>query len=249
MPQALGPGLRRRLWGLIGPQKPLVQALLPDGSIVPMRAFQWPTRLFLLAATLLVSSFFLPYWSMTLQAPQYPDGLEVSVHLTHLGGDVAEVDELNHYLGLPPLSDGGQLERQLAPLAVLVMALLLAAATSTQGRRALLLSTPVLLFPIGFLLDLWLILYDFGHSIDPTSALGGAIDPFTPPILGHGQVGQFATDARLEAGFLLALASTALSVLALWLHRRAYKPAHDAMRRVEVPLAFREPDPAKGRGT
>jgi hypothetical protein len=82
--------------------------------------------------------------------------------------------------------------------------------------------------------DLWWILYQYGHSIDPSSALGGAIEPFTPPILGRGEVAQFATIAQFEIGFYLALAAVAVVLVALWFHRAAYKPLVEARKRAKT---------------
>src|SRR5215468_1356757 len=59
-------------------------------------------------------SFFLPWWSFVLYAPQYPSGLKLVISLTGMGGDVAEIDTLNHYIGMAHLADAAPTERQLA---------------------------------------------------------------------------------------------------------------------------------------
>ena len=84
----------------------------------------------------------------------------------------------------------------------------------------------------AFVADLAYILYTYGHSIDPQSALGGAIDPFTPPILGVGKVAQFGTIASFQLGFYLALGAIVVMLIGLWFHRAAYKPIVDARKRV-----------------
>lgn len=210
--------------------------MLPDGTFLPLSRFLLPVTLLLVAALSLSLSLFLPYWSMTMQAPQYPDGLQVAVHLTDVKGDVMEIDELNHYLGLPPIAEGGRLERAVAPWAVAGMALMLGVAAWTRGRVAALLTVPALAFPVGFAVDLGRILNEFGHSVDPQSAFGGAIEPFSPPLWGHGAIGQFATDSQFGSGFWLAALAMALAAAGLWAHRRAYKPLKDAQRPVEVNL-------------
>lgn len=43
---------------------------------------------FFLAAIVLGASLALPYWHMTLLAPQYPGGLRVVIYLTKLAGDI-----------------------------------------------------------------------------------------------------------------------------------------------------------------
>jgi copper chaperone NosL len=211
---------------------PDVKVLLPDGSTRQLSDFIWPSALLMLAALVLIISMFLPYWSMKMTAPQYPKGLRVNVYINHLEGDMREIDELNHYLGMPELDKGGQLERSISFIAIGVFGLLLIAGVFIHNQWAAILALPVIAYPIVFVADLWYILYQYGHSIDPKSALGSAIKPFTPPIVGEGKVGQFGTIASFEIGFYLALASVVIVLIGLWFHRAAYKPLADARKRV-----------------
>jgi hypothetical protein len=213
---------------------PDVKVLLPDGSTRRLTDYLLPSALLMLAALLLIISMFVPYWSMTLKAPQYPKGLKVDVYVNRLEGDVREVDELNHYLGMPPLDEGGRLERSISVVAIVVLGLLLIAGVFIHNQWAAILALPVLAYPVIFLADLYLILYNYGHSIDPTSALGGAVKPFTPPIFGEGLVGQFGTVARAETGLILTLAAVVVVLAGLWFHRAAYKPIVDARKRVKA---------------
>ncbi|MBI4791131.1 MAG: cytochrome C [Chloroflexi bacterium] len=211
-----------------------VKVLLPDGSTHHLSDYLWPNALLMLAALLITISMFLPYWSMTLKAPQYPKGLTVSVYVNRLQGDMREIDELNHYLGMPELDKGGQLERSISVAAIVVLGLLLLAGVFVHNQWAAVLALPVLGYPIIFLADLWYILYQYGHSIDPKSALGGAIKPFTPPLFGEGKVGQFGTVASFEIGFYLVVAAVVVMLAGLWTHRAAYKPLADARKRVRA---------------
>lgn len=167
-----------------------------------------------------------------MTAPQYPKGLSVNVYVNRLEGDMKEIDSLNHYLGMAPLDSGGQLERSISLAAILAIGLLLAASVFVHSKWAILFVLPVLLYPLIFVADLWFILYQFGHSIDPKSALGGAIQPFTPPIVGMGKVGQFGTIANFEIGFYLALLAVVVALIGLYFHRRAYKPVADARKKM-----------------
>jgi hypothetical protein len=209
-----------------------LEVVLPDGSRRPLSVYLLPTAILMLAALVLVISIFLPYWSMTMTAPQYPKGLSVDVYVNHLDGDMREIDELNHYLGMPPLDEGGQFERSVSVAAILILGMLLMAGVFIGNQWAGILALPTLLFPVLFIADLAYILYQYGHSIDPESALGGAIDPFTPPILGVGTVGQFGTIATFEIGFYLALLAGLIVLVGLWFHRAAYKPVVEARKKV-----------------
>ncbi|OGO35917.1 MAG: hypothetical protein A2Z03_02700 [Chloroflexi bacterium RBG_16_56_8] len=211
-----------------------VQVLLPDGSKHQLSDYLWPSALLMIAALLITISMFLPYWSMTLKAPQYPKGLTVSVYVNRLQGDMREIDELNHYLGMPELDKGGQLERSISVAAIVILGLLLIAGVFVHNQWAAVLALPVLGYPIIFLADLWYILYQYGHSIDPKSALGGAIKPFTPPLFGEGKVGQFGTVANFEIGFYLVILAVLVMLAGLWFHRAAYKPLAEARKRVRA---------------
>ena len=213
---------------------PDVKVLLPDGSARRLMDYLLPSAILMLAALVLMVSMFLPYWSMRLIAPQYPKGLYVDVYVNHLEGDVSEIDALNHYLGMPKLDEGGRLERSISIIAIGVQGLLLIAAVFVHNRWAAALAVPALAFPFIFLADLGLILYTYGHSIDPQSALGGAIDPFTPPLFGPGTIGQFGTVASPGPGLILAFAAAGIILIGLWLHRAAYKPIVDARKKVKA---------------
>jgi hypothetical protein len=216
---------------------PDVSVLLPDGTRRPLMTFLLPSATFMLAGIALVASIFLPYWRFTMSAPQYPKGLRVEVYVNQLAGDVGETDALNHYLGMPPLDEGGQLERSISIYAIGAIALLLLGALFVHNRWASLFALPVIAYPFVFLADLYYILYQYGHSIDPQSALGGAIEPFTPPLIGQGMVGQFGTLAEFQPGLYLAFLAALLAVVGLYLHRAAYRPVMEARKKVALKAA------------
>lgn len=178
--------------------------------------FRFPRAFFIGASWLLLLSVLFPYWGMTLLAPQYPGGLHVLVYVTHLAGDVTEIDNLNHYVGMKKITQAAQIEKFLAPLAIGAAALLISTLAHTRRRFAAVLALPALLFPVIFLADMYFWLYQYGHTLDPNAPL--RIPPFTPPLFGVGMVGQFKTIAQFHLGFWLALAASLL--VAMGLHYR-----------------------------
>lgn len=194
-----------------------------------------PSLLLTVARVLLLVSIFVPYWTMELRAPQYPDGLHVQAYINHLEGDVAEIDGLNHYIGMRPLEDAAQLERSLSIAMIITLVLMVEGAIYVHSRWAALLTLPVLVFPAFFLLDLYYWLHTFGQNLDPRAPLSNAIKPFTPPVLGVGKIGQFETVAQAGMGWWLAVAAAGSTIVALLLHRRAYKPLFEAARARPVP--------------
>jgi copper chaperone NosL len=176
------------------------------------------------AAVLLLMSMFLPYWKMTLLAPQYPGGLTVEVYVNRLTGDVSEIDGLNHYIGMRPLGEAAQLERAVSMVAVSFLVLLVLAAIFVHSPWALLLALPAILWPFIFVGDMYYWMRNFGLNLDPTAPLSSSIQPFVPPILGSGMVGQFETIASFEIGLWMAFAAVGLILAGLYYQRRAYKP-------------------------
>lgn len=187
-----------------------------------------PTMLLMLGAMLVVVSIFLPYWQMTLQAPQYPDGLHVELYVNKMEGDVQEIDGLNHYIGMPKLEEAGQLERSFSFLAAGALALLLIGAVFIHSPLAAIFALPAVLYPFVFLADLFYWLYTFGHNLDPTAPLSSSIKPFTPTLLGTGTIGQFRTVASVDTGFYLALLGSVVILVGLYFHRAAYLPLRQA---------------------
>jgi hypothetical protein len=204
---------------------------VPEAELVGhVGRYAAPNFALLLARIALLASLFMPYWRMTLKAPQYPKGLHVQAYLDRLVGDVAEIDSLNHYIGMRPLGEAAQFERTMAVAATVALILLVEGAMLIHNRWAALLALPAILFPVFFLADLYYWMNRFGHELNPHAPLSTSIKPFTPPILGTGKVGQFSTVASAGPGLILAAVAALLVIVGLYLHRRAYKPLVDARK-------------------
>jgi hypothetical protein len=195
----------------------------------PRRPYARSSGLFVAAAVLIVSSIFFPYWHMRLNAPQFPRGLDLTVYLDHVEGDISTIDGLNHYIGMKPLGDAAELERLLAPFAVAVTVLLLAATAFIHRRWFAPLVLPAMFLPLLFLGDMYLWLRSYGLGLDPRAALSSSVKPFVPALLGHGTIGQFSTDAELLLGFWLAVTASLLILVGLHYRRRTRRQlARDA---------------------
>lgn len=177
-----------------------------------------------LAALLLAASIVAPYWQLKLHAPQYPNGLNAQIFVYKVEGDVAEIDGLNHYIGMRSLGEGGEFERAVAPYALMLVAAL-ALLVAVRRRRTWLAAIPAICFPVVFTADLFYWLYSFGHELDPTAALSSSIGEFTPTVLGTGYVGQFKTTAFYEYGFGMAALAAVLLIAAVAIRLRPVAPA------------------------
>ena len=219
----------KALKNVIGPRIPL------DPHQRHGMKYHWPAVFLSLARMVILVSLFVPYWHMHLEAPQYPDGLDVTAYINRLTGDIQEIDGLNHYIGMRPLEEAAQLERSLSVVMLIALMLLVEGAVHVHSKWAAIMALPVILFPPFFLLDLYLWMSHFGQNLDPSAPLSNAIKPFTPPILGVGVIGQFRTVASPGIGLILASIGSILSVIGLFFHRRAFKPLVD--QAVAIPAA------------
>ena len=208
----------RFLRKLVGPR-------VPDDvrRHAPLR-FGTPGAMLLIARVLILVSLFLPYWHMELHAPQYPENLQLTAYVNHLQGDVVEIDGLNHYIGMRPLGEAAQIERAYGVFAMILLVVLMELAAYIHSKWAALLVVPAALFPGVFLVDLYLWMRHFGLNLDPHAPLSSAIEPFVPPVLGTGVIGQFKTVATPGVGLIMAAVASAIMLAALFFHRRAYLP-------------------------
>ncbi len=215
----------------------IMQTIL--GPRIPVSELQkHPTRYLLptvsisLARICLLVSLFLPYWHIKLKAPQYPrKDLQLNAYINRVEGDMREINGLNHYIGMRPLDEAAEFEKAIGVWGIIAMVLLMESAMFIHSRWAVLILIPVILFPAVFLADLYYWLNLFGQNLDPKAPLSSSIKPFTPPALGVGEIGQFKTIAWQGYGMWLAWVAAGFSIIAILLHRRAYKPLFDQMKR------------------
>ncbi len=168
------------------------------------------------AAALVILSIGRPIWTMKLEAPQYPKGLELRAYGQYLEGDIREINILNQYIGMKDLSARPAPEMRLFPVALGVLLLLLLVAPLNRafyGAATLLL----LLFPIAVLGDMQHWLYRYGHALDPDAPLRQ--EPFTPLVLGISRIGQFESTARLAGGLGLIIAAGVILLVGYFVMR------------------------------
>jgi nitrous oxidase accessory protein len=169
------------------------------------------------AALLVFTSIRLPYWQIHIVAPQYPKGLNVIVYVTGAGGDVREVDGLNHYIGMRPLEEAAPFERKISVPGMTAIALAVGLLALVRRPRWLqiLLALPVWAVPFVFAGDLYYWLREYGLNLDPKAPLSAMIKPFIPPLVGPGKVGQFQVFAWFHVGYFAVLTAGVLTLVAI----------------------------------
>ena len=187
--------------------------MMPAPSVLRAPAVQ--RVLSLVAAGLILAAISLPLWGMTLVSVQYPEGLRMIVYPTYITGDLTEINLLNKWIGMQPITNDFFVELRILPAAFALIAVLCVVGALVRRAWWTLLS----LVGMGALgaFGLWSMrhrLWQFGNELDPTAPI--TIDPFTPPMLGSNQIAQFATYSYFSWGTTLPLIAGLLVVAVLW---------------------------------
>ena len=138
--------------------------------------FPW-ARVVLALLTIFVGlSFTAPMWHINMQAPQYPEGLDLYIYSYKVdggndGNDVHEINALNHYIGMAPLDRAALTDLDWIPFLFAAM-IIFALRTAVIGKVStmidlLVMTTYAGIFGFG---RLYYKLYTFGHNLDPKSA-------------------------------------------------------------------------------
>ncbi len=177
----------------------------------------------LIASLLLIATFILPLWEISLYSNQFPDGLVVGIFSHKLEGgksanrdDLKEINALNHYIGMRPLKEEDFTEFKWIPF-VIGGVVLLGLRVAVQGKMSKLVDLFVLFTYFGGF-SLWSFyhkLHLYGHDLDPTAAV--KVPPFTPPIFGHKTMANFEVYSYPDWGSYVMAVVPVLLLLAIWL--------------------------------
>ena len=185
----------------------------------------------LIAALMLIPTYLLPLWNMTLYSNQFPDGLRLDIYTYKLAGnktpardDLREINTLNHYIGMRPLLEGDFAEFVWIPL-VIGFFLVFALRTVVIGKMSNLVDNAVLFLYFG-LFSLWSFynrLYAYGHNLDPTAPV--KVPSFTPTLFGSKQLANFTVYSLPGPASYFMVAFFVLLVTAILLTRRTVRAA------------------------
>jgi len=184
--------------------------------------------LVIVAGLLLLPTYFLPLWRMTLYSNQFPDGLVLNIYSYQLEGgkspnrdDLKEINSLNHYIGMRELKEDDFTEFKWIPF-VIGGVMLLAFRATVLGKMSKLVDLFVLFTYFG-LFSIWSFyhkLYLYGHELDPTAAV--KVPPFTPPLFGHRTMANFEVYNYPDVGSYFMAAVPLFLLGAMWLSRKTW---------------------------
>ena len=191
-----------------------------------------PRVMVLCAALALIPTYTSPLYTMTMFAPQYPEGLRLFIYSYKLvggnnGQDIPEINVLNHYIGMRDLVSEEFGEFKWMPFVIGAFALLFAR-TVVMGKMTHLVDSLVLYIYFGAF-SLWSFgykMWTYGHTLDPKAAV--KVEPFMPPMYGYKQLANFEVYSYPALGSYVLGASAAFLALAFFLAARRARQGSSA---------------------
>ncbi len=155
-----------------------------------------------------------PMWRIELNAPQYPEGLNLMIFANKLGGNVDIINGLNHYIGMKTLHTTDFIEFTLLPYIIILFALACGATAIFGNRKWLnIVFTCFVIFGIVAMVDFWRWEYNYGHNLNPEAAIIVPGMAYQPPLIGFKQLLNFGAFSTPDLGGWLFIGTGAALLL------------------------------------
>lgn len=178
------------------------------------------------ASILMLLLFAFPIWNITLEAPQYPEGIKMYIWINKITGNdeftLQNVNILNHYIGMKPITPESIPELTYFPY-IIIGLIILGVIFAIIGKKFLYLIWSKLLIILGILgiYDFYLWEYDYGHNLDPSAQIKIPGMTYQPPLIGEKQLLNFLAKSYPDVGtFAMILASIIAFIAFIIMYRR-----------------------------
>jgi copper chaperone NosL len=198
-----------------------------------------------LAGALLLGALYVaPLWSISLLAPQYPEGLGMLIRLNAIDGvkenDLRNINSLNHYIGMRPIEASAIPELRYMPWIVAGL-IVTGVLVALLGRRRLLAVwvTSFAALGVAGIYDFWRWGYSYGHNLDVENAIITVPGmTYQPPLIGTKQLLNFTATSWPDVGGVLAGIAFLLGVTALVIgYRHRARPQRIATAALAATMA------------
>jgi len=180
--------------------------------------------LLIICGICLLAILFLPIWRIELDAPQYPEGLQLNIYANGLRGNVDIINGLNHYIGMRTLHNQDFIEFTVLTYIILFFAVLYFAITLINKRK--LLNAGVILFilfGIVAMIDFWRWEYNYGHNLNPDAAIRIPGMAYQPPLIGFKQLLNFGAYSIPDIGGWIFIGVGAMLVACFYIEFKKRK--------------------------
>lgn len=183
---------------------------------------------------------YFPIWLIELDAPQYPEGLELLIYSDRLAGNVDIINGLNHYIGMKTLHTADFPEFTILPYIITFFSIAFVIA-GIWGKRIVgyIMLGLFALFGILAMVDFWQWEYDYGHNLNPEAAIIVPGMTYQPPLIGFKQLLNFGAYSIPTTGgwiFILVGIVVAYCMIREWLIAKKNKTG--GVKNRIVPLAL-----------
>ncbi|MFH5882977.1 hypothetical protein ACG2F4_01605 [Halalkalibaculum sp. DA3122] len=174
-----------------------------------------------LAALLLLLIYFFPLWSISMEAPQYPEGIGMNITVNNIEGksphDLENINGLNHYIGMKPITPESIPELKIMPF-IFGFLIVSGLAIAWRGNRKWILAWLgiFVLLAIAGLVDFYIWGYDYGHNLNPNAPIKVPGMTYQPPLIGSKQLLNINAISQPHIGFYIALLSMSVAGLIWW---------------------------------
>ncbi|HLE55897.1 MAG TPA: hypothetical protein VJB15_02350 [Rhodothermia bacterium] len=165
-----------------------------------------------LASLLLLVLYVTPLWKITLEAPQYPEGIGMYILIDNVTGqkanDLNNINGLNHYIGMKEIVPESIPELRIMPWAIggLIVIGLAASMTSWRWVGYAWIGLFVCMLLVG-LVDFYMWGYDYGHNLNPKAAIRIPGMAYQPPLIGSKKLLNFTAHSWPAVGGWAAVVS------------------------------------------
>jgi copper chaperone NosL len=173
-----------------------------------------------LGSILLIGAYFFPLWSITLEAPQYPDGLRLDIWLYAIGGSsddiLQNINILNHYIGMKLIEPDAIPELKIFPYIVGgLIAFGLLSAFLKKKTLVWIWLIAFVIFGIGAMYDFYLWEYDYGHDLNLKAPIKVPGMVYQPPLFGEKWLLNFRAISYPATGAYFMMLSILFGILAI----------------------------------
>lgn len=180
--------------------------------------------LLILSGLALISVLYVPIWSIYLEAPQYPEGLSMSIYVNRIGGDIDIINGLNHYIGMKTIHANDFVEFSVLSYCVGFFAILFLLTGWLANKKLFyLLSVLFIVFGVTAMVDFWRWEYDYGHNLNQEAAIKVPGMTYQPPLIGYKQLLNFGAYSYPDLGgyiFLFSGLVIVFIIFVIWKKKR-----------------------------
>jgi copper chaperone NosL len=186
----------------------------------------------------LILVLFKPIWRIELQAPQYPEGLNLFIHASKLSGNVDIINGLNHYIGMKKLNEDDFIEFKVLPAIIIFFTIFFIVVSIVAKRKLMnLLFSLFVFFGIIAMTDFWRWEYEYGHELDPNAAIIVPDMAYQPPLIGFKQLLNFGAYSIPDMGGLIFIAAGLLLLFSVIYENQKAKKKRLIVKKSSVTVA------------